>query len=341
MLVSQGLNALSAWNVVTGGTVTVSSGISGFTGKDVPYLNLNGDSGYLSWIRDQMYTEKGFKRIPLRVLNGNNDVRLAFLRGYNECDGLKGGHCKYEFKSFTTNSSVLAAGLWWLIKVTLKQRSIICLEERDNFIYYHINMSSPNSNNKGSHLQKSLTEVVKSDRRSYTGWLFDLATESGTFHAGIGDGWIHNSPRRGIEFVTQKIAHGVAAIKNKDQKKLYLGNLDAKRDWGHARDFVKAMWIMLQQKSPDDYVIATGEAHTVREFCEVAFGQVGLDYKDYVEVDPKFYRPAEVNYLLGNAHKAQTHLGWKPEVTFKQLVSMMVDSAMEHYSSKSHEVSKV
>jgi GDPmannose 4,6-dehydratase len=150
----------------------------------------------------------------------------------------------------------------------------------------------------------------------------------------------HEGPRRGTEFVTQKIAQGVASIKNKDQKKLYLGNLDSKRDWGYAAEYVKAMWLMLQQKTPDDFVIATGEAHTVREFCEVAFNRVGLDYKDYVEVDPKFYRPAEVNYLLGNAHKAQTHLGWKPEVTFKQLVSMMVDSAMEHYPSKSHEVAK-
>lgn len=138
----------------------------------------------------------------------------------------------------------------------------------------------------------------------------------------------HGSPRRGIEFVTQKIAQGVASIKRGEQEKLFLGNLEAKRDWGHARDFVTAMWLMLQQDEPDDYVIATGEAHSVREFCEIAFSHVGLNYEDYVEIDPKFFRPTEVDYLLGDYSKAKEKLGWSPRTTFRQLVTEMVDVAM-------------
>ncbi len=139
----------------------------------------------------------------------------------------------------------------------------------------------------------------------------------------------HESPRRGKEFVTRKITDAVARIKLGLQKELRMGNLDAKRDWGFAGDYVKAMWLMLQQKEPDDFVISTGEAHSVREFLDLAFGHVGLNWKDYVVVDPKFLRPAEVDYLLGDCSKAKNKLGWKPEVTFHGLVRMMVDSDLE------------
>jgi GDPmannose 4,6-dehydratase len=139
----------------------------------------------------------------------------------------------------------------------------------------------------------------------------------------------HESPRRGREFVTQKIALAAAAIKKGKQDKLFLGNLDAYRDWGHAKDYVEAMWLMLQQQKPDDYVVATGEAHSVREFCELSFGRLGMDYKNYVEIDPKFFRPAEVNYLRGDAAKARAALGWEPKISFQQLVEEMVDHAME------------
>lgn len=144
----------------------------------------------------------------------------------------------------------------------------------------------------------------------------------------------HESSRRGIEFVTQKIAHGVAAIKLGLQEKLYLGNLDAKRDWGHARDFVEAMWLMLQHDTPDDYVVATGEAHSVREFCEHAFSHLDMDYKEYVKIDQQFMRPAEVDYLMGDASKARRVLGWFPKTTFRQLVEEMVDEAMVHYAEE-------
>lgn len=135
----------------------------------------------------------------------------------------------------------------------------------------------------------------------------------------------HESPRRGLEFVTRKITWHVAQIKQGKKTQLALGNLDALRDWGFAGDFVIAMHCMLQQSQPDDYVIATGETHTVREFCELAFSHVGLNYEDYVVVDPKFYRPAEVHLLLGDTTKARQTLGWKPQVAFRELVHMMVD----------------
>jgi GDPmannose 4,6-dehydratase len=139
----------------------------------------------------------------------------------------------------------------------------------------------------------------------------------------------HESERRGEAFVTRKISRGVAAIKLGMAKTLALGNLDAKRDWGHAKDYVEAMWLMLQQEKPDDYVVATGETHTVREFCERAFAHVGLDYREFVKVDPQYFRPTEVDILVGDASKAERVLGWKPKVRFGDLVKRMVDADLE------------
>jgi GDPmannose 4,6-dehydratase len=139
----------------------------------------------------------------------------------------------------------------------------------------------------------------------------------------------HESPRRGLEFVTRKVTYGVAQIKLGLATELRMGNLDAKRDWGFAGDYVKAMWLMLQQDTPDDYVISTGETHTVRELVEIAFGCVGLDWERYVKLDAQFVRPAEVDLLLGDCSKAQEKLGWKPEVSFPELVKMMVESDLQ------------
>jgi len=136
----------------------------------------------------------------------------------------------------------------------------------------------------------------------------------------------HESPRRGENFVTRKITMGVAAIKQGRAKELRLGNLDAKRDWGYAKDYVEAMWLILQQEKPDDYVIATGETHSVREFLEAAFSQVGLDWQKHVVVDPKYFRPAEVDLLLGDPSKAKAKLGWQPKTGFKELVRLMVEA---------------
>ncbi len=153
--------------------------------------------------------------------------------------------------------------------------------------------------------------------------------EAHGLHASNGILFNHESPRRGEEFVTRKITLAVARIARGLQKKLALGNLDAKRDWGFAGDYVDAMWRMVQQDKPGDYVVSTGETHSVREFLEIAFGFVGLDYRDYVVIDPKFYRPTEVDLLLGDASKAQRELGWTPQVTFQELVQMMVSADLE------------
>ena len=139
----------------------------------------------------------------------------------------------------------------------------------------------------------------------------------------------HESPRRGFEFVTRKISHGVAKIKLGMEKKLMLGNLDAKRDWGHAKDYVEAMWIMLQKKKPDDFVVSTGKQHSVREFAKLAFAVAGLDYKKHVFVDKNLFRPSEVNTLLGNYSKARRILKWKPKISFKNLVKDMVETDIQ------------
>ena len=144
----------------------------------------------------------------------------------------------------------------------------------------------------------------------------------------------HESPRRGKEFVTRKITDAVARIKLGAQKELRMGNLDAKRDWGFAGDYVRAMWMMLQQDKADDYVVATGETHSVRKFLEIAFAHVGLNYEDFVVIDPEFIRPAEVELLLGNPAKARAQLGWKPAVSFEQLVTMMVDADLDRQMGK-------
>ena len=163
----------------------------------------------------------------------------------------------------------------------------------------------------------------------YAHWLTVNYRESYDMHASCGILFNHESPRRGETFVTRKITRAVGHIKHGLQKKLYLGNLDAKRDWGFAGDYVEQMWLMLQQDTPDDYVVATGTTQTVREFCEHAFGRVDLDYNDYVEIDPRYYRPAEVDLLWGDPTKAKEKLGWVPKVGFKELVEMMVDADMD------------
>ncbi len=160
----------------------------------------------------------------------------------------------------------------------------------------------------------------------YGHWITINYRESFDIFATSGILFNHESPRRGLEFVTRKISNAVAMIKLEKAKEVRLGNLEAQRDWGFAGDYVRAMWLMLQQDEPDNYVIGTGETHSVREFCEIAFSHVGLDYKEHVVVDERFYRPAEVDLLISDPSKARTQLKWEPEVSFKKLVTMMVDS---------------
>ena len=168
----------------------------------------------------------------------------------------------------------------------------------------------------------------------YGHWITLNYRESYDLHATSGILFNHESPRRGLEFVTRKISHTVAQIKLGLVDKLRLGNLDAQRDWGFAGDYVEAMWLMLQQDAPEDFVICTGETHSVREFCEVAFGHAGLNWEDHVVIDEAFFRPAEVDLLVGDATKAEEQLGWKPGTSFESLVTMMVDADIDLLTGK-------
>lgn len=168
----------------------------------------------------------------------------------------------------------------------------------------------------------------------YGHWITVNYRESFNLFATSGILFNHESPRRGLEFVTRKISDGVARIKLGLSKELRLGNLESQRDWGFAGDYVEAMWMMLQQDAPDNFVIGTGETHSVREFCEIAFGRVGLDYNEFVVQDERYYRPAEVDLLISDPSKAHATLGWEPSISFKELVTMMVDADMERLASK-------
>ena len=163
----------------------------------------------------------------------------------------------------------------------------------------------------------------------YSHWLTVNYRESYGIFACSGILFNHESPRRGQTFVTRKITYGLAQILAKKSQKIYLGNLDAKRDWGYAGDYVEAMWLMLQQDQPDDYVIATGETYSVRDFLTEAFGYVGLDWQNYIEIDQKYFRPSEVDLFVGDPSKAKQKLGWEPKIKFKDLVKMMVDADIE------------
>ncbi len=165
--------------------------------------------------------------------------------------------------------------------------------------------------------------------KAFSFWITVNYRESYHLHASNGILFNHESPRRGETFVTRKISRAVAHIKAGLQDKLFLGNLEAKRDWGYAKEFVEAMWLMLQQEKSDDYVIATNETHSVREFLEIAFGHAGLDWHKHVEIDPRYYRPAEVDFLLGDYSKARRQLGWEPKTKFADLAKLMVDADIE------------
>lgn len=321
-----------AWSRHTMGIARYAATSSGFKpGRIVGALALTGAPQFLEWLYAECYTARGFKRVPRIILNAAESVWRAFLEGYNATDGLKAGNSVYRSKNFKTNSATLAMGLWWMARKALSQECVLNVDvgpaERPG-PFYSINLRSPNAGPRGRHLLTDLRVVKRIvEEPHYDGWLYDLTTESGRFHAGVGELVIHNSPRRGKEFVTRKISDGVARIKLGLAKELRLGNLDAHRDWGFAGDYVRAMWLMLQQNEPDDYVIATGKTHSVRDFLRVAFAAAGLgSYEPYVVIDPRFVRPAEVDRLIGDARKAKQKLGWEPEVSFEELVAMMVES---------------
>jgi len=278
----------------------------------------------IPWLREQLYAPSGSKQVPPLILNADAGARRAFLDGYCAGDGLKRGNGA----SIKTNSPVLAQGLYWLYHLEGQPASVYA-ERRSGKTYYQLNLPSlARVGAKGQHLRRDPAEVrrVVDIPPEVDEWVFDLETESGVFCAGVGRIVVHNSPRRGLEFVTRKITWHAAAIKLGLAGEVRLGNLEAERDWGFAGDYTKAMWLMLQQDQPEDFVIATGAAHSVRECVEIAFDHAGVSIDDHVVLDPAFLRPAEVEHLIGDASKAKRILGWEPEVNFEQLIRMMVDA---------------
>ena len=298
--------------------------------KTVGQLSLTGNTALCGWLRAQLYTEDGFKQVPSLILNAKPDIQKVFLDGYYAGDGLKAG----SGESIKTNSALLAQGLCWLYALQGRESSVY-VEHREGKAYYQLNISGEKIN-KGQHLRKNPAEIRKIVSASVPNdeWVFDLETDSGVFQAGVGRVVIHNSPRRGLEFVTRKVTDGVAKIKLGLATELRMGNLDARRDWGFAGDYVEAMWLMLQQETPDDFVVATGEAHTVQELVEVAFSRAGLDWEKYIVIDPKFIRPAEVDLLIGDPAKAKAKLGWQPKTSFRELIHMMVDADMARLQAR-------
>jgi GDPmannose 4,6-dehydratase len=315
------------WSQLFLGTSTSSILPSGFSPtRQVEHLRLNGVPSLAAWLREQLYTPRGHKQVPPIILNADRDAQDAFLRGHYVGDGLKKG----KGQSVKTNSPVLAQGLCWLYH-NAGQPSSVYAEHRDGRTYYQLNLrSAVRLGAKGQHLARDphevrrIVEVEPVPRED--DFVFDLETASGVFAAGIGRLVVHNSPRRGLEFVTRKITWHAAAIRAGKVDELRLGNLDAKRDWGYALDYVEAMWLMLQQDQPEDFVIATGHTHTVRECVEVAFDQVGLEWEKYVVQDDRFLRPAEVDLLVGDCTKAKRQLGWEPRTTFEELIRLMTDA---------------
>jgi GDPmannose 4,6-dehydratase len=311
------------WGRVFMGQSTESTAASGWDPDAIVHkVSLTGGHGVSSWLREQLYTATGFKQVPPLILNADEETQEAFLRGYYAADGLKKGNGA----SIETNSPVLAQGLCWMYHLAGQPASVY-VEQREGCVYYQLNLASRvRVGANGQHLRKNPAEVrtvapavVPDDE-----WTFDIETESGRFCAGVGRVVISNSPRRGLEFVTRKITWHAAAIKRGLAQELRLGNLDAERDWGYAKDYVEAMWLMLQRDDPADYVIATGKAHSVRECCEVAFDEAGLgDFQQYVKLDKAFIRPAEVDHLIGSPAKADRELGWTPQTSFEQLIRLM------------------
>ena len=321
--------AMELWSRVFLGQSREWTGTSGFDiDASVEAVNFSGANTVGPWLREQLYTSTAFKQVPPVVLNANRELQRAFLAGYYAGDGLKKGNGE----SIKTNSAVLAQGLCWLY-FNQGQPASVYVEQRAGRSYYQLNLrSAVRVGAKGQHLLRSPSEVrrVVPSTIPNNEWVFDFETESGVFCAGVGRLVVHNSPRRGLEFVTRKITWHAAAIKHGLLKELRLGNLDAERDWGYAKDYVEAMWLMLQRDEPEDYVIATGKANSVRECCEVAFDEAGLgDFEQYVTIDPAFVRPAEVDHLIGTPAKAERDLGWVPRTSFEELIRLMTRADLE------------
>jgi GDPmannose 4,6-dehydratase len=317
--------------------------VTGITGQDGSYLTeLLLKKGYLVYglIRrsssfntgriDHIYQDPHEKNLRLRLVHGDlNDAsslnRLVRTIQPDEIYNLGAqSHVKVSFDVPEYTAEITALGTTRLLEAI-----------RDSGIKTKFYQAS-SSEMYGKVLETPQTEKTPFYPRSpygaakvYAYWMTVNYREAYSMYACNGILFNHESPRRGETFVTRKITMALARIHHKIQDKLFLGNLDAKRDWGFAGDYVEAMWLMLQQDKPDDYVISTGETYSVKQFLQEAFGYLNMDWKKYVEIDKRYFRPTEVDLLIGNSAKARKKLNWKPKVGFKELVRMMVDSDME------------
>jgi GDPmannose 4,6-dehydratase len=324
--------------------------VTGITGQDGSYLTeLLLKKGYLVYglIRrsssfntgriDHIYQDPHERNLRLRLVHGDlNDAsslnRLVRTIKPHEIYNLGAqSHVKVSFEVPEYTAEITALGTTRLLEAI-----------RDSGIKTKFYQAS-SSEMYGKVLETPQTEKTPFYPRSpygaakvYSYWMTVNYREAYNMHASNGILFNHESPRRGETFVTRKITMALARIYHKVQDKLYLGNLDAKRDWGFAGDYVEAMWLMLQQDKADDYVISTGETYSVKQFLQEAFGYLNLDWKKYVEIDKRYFRPTEVDLLIGDSAKARKKLNWKPKVGFKQLVRMMVDSDMDLISKTLH-----
>jgi len=326
--------------------------------KDIWQLDINNNLNYGLWLKENIYTNHSKeKRVPRFILNSITEVKKAFFDGYYLADGRKKGNETYQYKGWTTNSATLSLGLSYIFRSFSNQVIKTKTEYRDGKRYYYTQLRADEvSGQKDTNLKNTLNEIISiSETESEDGWFFDIQTESETFATGSNLFKIHNSPVRGETFVTRKITRAVSKIALGLQDKLYLGNLNAKRDWGHAKDFVKMMWMILQADEPEDWVIATGKTTTVRDFVKFSFQYIGVelefkgqgvDEKAYVEscskpdyqikigkevlaVDSRYFRPTEVDLLLGDPTKAEQKLGWKREFNLQDLVNDMMESDLK------------
>jgi GDPmannose 4,6-dehydratase len=310
--------------------------ITGITGQDGSYLAelllekgyavhglVRRSSSFNTWridhVRDRLVLHYG------DLVDQNSLIRTLEAVGPDEIYNLAAqSHVKVSFDMPEYTASVTALGVLRLLDAVRELGLRARVYQAGSSEMFGLVQETPQTEKTPFH-PRSPYGVAK----VFGHWLAINYREGYGMHASNGILFNHESPRRGENFVTRKITMGVAAIKSGHQRELRLGNLDAKRDWGYAKDYVEAMWLMLQQSQPDDYVVATGETHSVREFLEEAFSHVGLHWQDHVKVDPKYFRPAEVDVLLGDPRKARTVLGWSPRVNFKDLVRLMVDADME------------
>lgn len=307
--------------------------------KDIWQLTINNDRNFGLWLRKQIYTlRSNEKRVPFFILNSNAETKKAFFDGYYLADGRNKGNESYAYKGFTTSSATLCLGLNYIFKSFSDQEIKTKCEMRNGRRYYYTQYRTDVKNNVfGAHLKKSLNQVIKIvDTISDDSWFYDIQTESQTFATGPNLFKIHNSPRRAETFVTKKIVRGAVRIKLGLQDEIHLGNMDAKRDWGHAKDYAQAQYMIMNHSIPDDFVVATEDYHSVKDFLELVFKKLDLDYAGHIIIENKYWRPNEVPELKGDATKIHDTLGWKPTVSFDQLIDEMITEVMaeEHVKAK-------